>query len=74
MKTQNLTNCLKIMELLLKWRSIDSIELKYSISDVDDKEEAIREAVQKLTKQVGLIYKIEITKEMQDSDENTNKE
>ena len=60
--TENLTSCLKIMELLLKWRSIDSIELEYSISDVDNEEEAIRESVQKLTKRVGLIKTIKITK------------
>ena len=74
LKTQNLTNCLKIMELLLKWRSIDIIELEYSTSDVDNEEEAIRESIQKLTKQVGLIYKIKITKVKQDSDEHLNEE
>ena len=63
LKIQNLTNCLKIMELLSKWRSIDSIRLFYTISDVENKEEAIRESVQKLTKQVGLIETIKITKE-----------
>ena len=62
------------MELLLKWRSIDSIILEYSTSDVDNKKEAIRESVQKLTKQVGLIKSIKITKEMQDSDEGLNEE
>ena len=62
LKIQNLTNCLKIMELLSKWRSIDSIELKYLTSDVDNEEEAIRESVQKLTKQVGLIKTVKITK------------
>ena len=62
------------MELLLKWRSIDIIELEYSTSDVDNEEEAIRESVQKLTKQVGLIYKIKITKVKQDSDEHLNEE
>ena len=62
------------MELLLKWRSIDIIELEYSTSDVDNKEEAIKESVQKLTKQVGLIKSIEITREMQDSDEDLNEE
>ena len=62
LKIQNLTNCLKIMELLHKWRLIDSIELKYSTSDVDNEEEAIRESVQKLTKQVGLIKTVKITK------------
>ena len=62
------------MELLLKWRSIDSIELEYSTSDVDYEEEAISESVQKLTKQVGLIYKIKITKAKQDSDEHLNEE
>ena len=61
LKTQNLTSCLKIMELLLNWRSIDSIRLEYSTSDVDNEEEAIRESVKELTKQVGLINKIEIT-------------
>ena len=60
--TQNLTSCLKIVELLCKWRSIDSIKLEYSISDVDNEEEAIKESVKELTKQVGLIYKIEVTK------------
>ena len=60
--TQILTNCLKIMDLLSKWRSIDSIGLKYSKSDVDNEEEAIRESVKKLTKQVGLIKPIKITK------------
>ena len=60
--TQNLTNCLKIMELLSKWRSIDSIKLKYSTSDVENEEEAIRESVKKLIKQVGLIKSIKITK------------
>ena len=60
LKTQNLTDFLKIMELLLKWKSIDSIRLFYSTSDVDNEEEAIRESVQKLIKQVGLIFKIEI--------------
>ena len=60
--TKNLTNCLKIMVLLSKWRSIDLIRLFYSISDVDNEEEAIRISVQKLIKQVGLINKIEITK------------
>ena len=80
LKTQNLTSCLKIMELLLKWRSIDSIELFYLTSDFDNEEEAIRESVQKLTKQVGLIDMIKITKEMQvldedeDSDEDLNEE
>ena len=59
--TQYLTNCLKIIELLSKWKSIDSIELEYSISDVDNEEEAIRVSVQELTKQVGLINKIKIT-------------
>ena len=62
LKTQNLTSCLKIMELLLKWRSINSIKLLYKTSDVDNEEEAIRESVQKLTKQVGLINSIKITK------------
>ena len=62
------------MELLCKWRSIDSIELFYSISDVDNEEEAIRESVQKLTKQVGLIKSIEITKKMQDSDEDSDED
>ena len=62
LRTRNLTRCLKIMELLLKWRSIDSIELEYWTSDVDNKKEAIRESVKELIKQVGLIYKIEITK------------
>ena len=61
LKTQNLTSCLEIMELLLNWRSIDSIRLEYSTSDVDNEEEAIRESVKELTKQVGLINKIEIT-------------
>ena len=61
--TQNLTNCLKIMKLLRKWKLIDSIELKYSTSDVENEEEAIRESVRKLTKQVGLIKMIKITKE-----------
>ena len=61
-ETQNLTSCLKIMELLLKWRSIDYILLKYSTSDVNKEEEAIRESVKNLTKQVGLISKIEIVK------------
>ena len=60
-KAQNLTNCLKIMELLSKWLSIDSIELEYSTSDVDNEKEAIRESVQKLIKQVGLIETIKIT-------------
>ena len=60
--TQNLASCLKIMELLSKWRSIDSILLQYSTSDVDNEEEAIRESIQKLTKQVGLIKTIKITK------------
>ena len=60
--TQNLTSSLKIMELLSKWRSIDSIRLEYSTSDVDNEEETIRESVNELTKQVGLIYKIEVTK------------
>ena len=60
-KAQNLTNCLKIMELLSKWWSIDSIELEYSTADVDNEKEAIRESVQKLTKQVGLIETIKIT-------------
>ena len=69
LKIQNLTSSLKIMELLRKWSSIDSIELVYSISDVDNEEEAIRESVQKLIKQVGLIKKIKIIKEMLDSDE-----
>ena len=64
--TQNLTNCLKIMKLLLKWRSIDSIKLEYSTSDVDNEEEAIRELVQELIKQVGLINTIEITKQIED--------
>ena len=59
-KTQNLTSCMKIMELLHKWRSIDTIALLYSISDVDNEEEAIRESVKELTKQVGLINTIEI--------------
>ena len=63
--TQNLTSCLKIMKLLLKWRSIDSIKLEYSTSDVDN-EEAIRELVQELIKQVGLINTIEITKQIED--------
>ena len=62
LKTQNLTSCLKIVELLNNWRSIDCIKLEYSISDVDNEEEAIRESVKELTKQVGLIYKIEVTK------------
>ena len=61
-KAQNLKNCLKIMELLRKWRSIDSIEFEYSNSDVDNEKEAIRESVQKLIKQVGLIKTIKITK------------
>ena len=69
LKIQNLTSSLKIMELLRKWSSIDSIELVYSISDVDNEEEVIRESVQKLIKQVGLIKKIKIIKEMLDSDE-----
>ena len=60
--TQNLTNCLKIMELLSNWRSIDSIKLKYLTSDVDNKEEAIRESIQKLIKRVGLINRIIISK------------
>ena len=60
-KAQNLTNCLKIMELLSKWSSIDSIEFEYSNSDVDNEKEAIRESVQKLIKQVGLIETIKIT-------------
>ena len=59
--TQNLTNCLKIMELLLKCRSIDSIILEYSTSDVDNEEEAIKESVHKLINIVGLINRIEIT-------------
>ena len=63
LKTQNLTSCLKIMELLSNWRSIDSIKLEYSTSDVDNKVEAIRESVKKLTKQVGLISTIKITRE-----------
>ena len=63
LETQNLTNCLKIMELLSKWKSIDSIRLKYSTSDFDNEEEAIRESIQKLTKQVGLIKTIQIIKE-----------
>ena len=67
--TQNLTSCLKIMELLRKWRSIDSFELKYLTSDVDNEYEAIRESVQKLIKQVGLIKTIKIIKEIQYSDE-----
>ena len=62
LRTQNLTNCLKIVDLLLKWRSIDIIELKYSTPDVDNEEEAIRESVKELTKQVGLIKTIKITK------------
>ena len=62
------------MELLLKWRSIDSILLRYSISDVDNEEEAIRESIQKLIKQVGLIKTIEITKDRQDSSENLSEE
>ena len=62
LKTQNLTNCLKIMELLHNWKSIDFIKLEYSTSDVENEEEAIRESVQKLIKQVGLIYNIEIIK------------
>ena len=61
LKTQNLESCLKIMELLSKWRSIDIIELRYLTSDVENKEETIRESAQKLTKQVGLIYNIKIT-------------
>ena len=65
LETEYLTSCLKIMKLLLKWRSIDSIRLLYSTSDVDNEDEAIRESVQKLTKHVGLINKIEITKTMQ---------
>ena len=63
-RTINLTNCLKIMDLLCKWRSIDLIRLLYWTSDVDNEEEAIRESVQKLTKQVGLIEPIEITKDI----------
>ena len=63
LRTQNLTNCLKIMELLCKWKSIDSIILSYSTSDVENEDEAIRESAQKLTKQVGLIETIKITKE-----------
>ena len=62
LKIQNLTNCLKIMELLSKWRSIYSIRLSYSTSDVDNEEEAIRESVKELTKQIGLIKMIKITK------------
>ena len=58
--TQYLTNCLKIMELLCKWKSIDSIELEYSISDFDNEEEAIRESVKELTKHIGLIKTIQI--------------
>ena len=50
------------MELLSKWRSIDYIRLFYKTSDVDNEEEAIRESVQKLIKQVGLIKTIKITK------------
>ena len=74
LKTQNLTNWLKIMKLLRKCRSINLIILKYSTSDVENEEEAIRESVQKLTKQVGLIYKIKITKRKQDSGEILNEE
>ena len=67
LRTQNLTSCLKIMELLLKWRSIDSIRLKYSklrysISYVDNEKKVIKESVQKLIKQVGFIKSIKITK------------
>ena len=69
LKTQYLSDCLKIMEHLLKWRLIDYILLEYSTSDVDNEEEAIRESVQKLIKQVGLIFKIKITKVKQDLDE-----
>ena len=62
LSTRNLTSCLEIMELLLKWRSIDSILLEYKTSNVENEEESIRESVQKLTKQVGLIKSIKITK------------
>ena len=80
LKTQYLTNCLKIIKLLHNWRLIDSILLEYSTSDVDNEEEAIRESVQKLTKQIGLINEIEINKlkqdsgEDEDSDEDLNEE
>ena len=74
LKTQYLTSCLKIMELLLKWRSIDYILLIYSTSDVDNEEEAIRESVLKLIKQVGLIDKIKIIKLKQDSIEDSNED
>ena len=63
LKTQNLTSCLKIMELLLKWKLIDSIKLFYLASDVDNEVETIKESVQMLTKHVGLINSIKITKE-----------
>ena len=58
LRTQNLTNSLKIMKLLSRWRSIDFIELEYSTSDVDNEEEVIRESVQELIKHVGLINEI----------------
>ena len=57
------------MEHLLKWRLNDYILLEYSTSDVENEEEEIREWVQKLIKQVGLIFKIKITKVKQDLDE-----
>ena len=59
---QNLTSCLKIMELLSNWWSIDFIRLFYWASDVDNEEESIRESVQKLIKKVGLIKTIKIAK------------
>ena len=62
LRSQNLANLLKIMKILRKWRSIDSIRLCYFTSDVDNEEEAIRESIQKLNKQVGLIRMINIIK------------
>ena len=74
LKTQNLTSCLKIMELLNNWRSIDSVEFEYSTSDVENEENVIRESVKVLTKQVGLINMIKIIKLKQDSIEDSNED
>ena len=67
LKTQNLKSCLKIMKLLNNWKSIDSVELVYSTSDVENEDKVIRESVKELIKQVGLINMIKIIRLMQDS-------
>ena len=65
----DLSDVLEILSLLSSWILIESVVLTYKYSDeIDDPEEAIREAKMQLIKKVGFIEELRID----EFDENTD--